>query len=88
MYVQKSPKLDPTSPFVRNRTRLAIWLDPPPLCLRTFYIFTPFPPPNKFLFRFKFWLLTNSRLFLFLLVSEVKFHETNVKKISMISVYS
>ena len=46
-----------------------LFLDPP-LCVRTFYIFTP----NKFLFRFKFSSFTISRLFSFLLVSVVKFH--------------
>ena len=84
MYAHKSPKLDPFSPLVRNRTHLA-WS---PLCVRTFYIFTHFPPTNKFLFRFKFSSLTISRLFSFLLVSEVKFHWTNIKKISMITVHS
>ena len=45
-------------------------------------------PPNKFLLRFKFSSLTVSKLLLFLLVSEVKFHETNIKKIYMVSIYS
>ena len=72
------------------------------LCVPTFYIFTPsppppLPPPNKFLFRFKsdssfrhsqFSSLTISRLFSFSLVSEVKLHWNNIKKISMVSVYS
>ena len=59
----------------------------PSLCVHTFYIFT-LPPPNKFLFRFRFLSLTISRLFSFLLVSEVKFYWTNIKKISMVSIYS
>ena len=50
---------------------------------RIFYVFT-LPPPNKFLFRFKFSSITISRLFSFLLVSEVQFHQTNIKKISMV----
>ena len=32
--------------------------------------------------------MTISSLFLFLLASEVKFHSTNIKKISMVSIYS
>ena len=75
-------------------------LDPPPLCTQSYAfgfaplyayvlsIYAPIPPPNKFLFRFKFSSLTTSRLFSFLLVSDVKFHQTNIKKISMISIYS
>ena len=50
-----------------------VW--PPLLYARTFYTFTPSRPPNKFLFRFKFKWLTISRLFSFLLVSEVKSHK-------------
>ena len=45
-------------------------------------------PSNKFLFRFKFSSLITSRLFSFLLVSEVKFHQTNIIKISIVSIYS
>ena len=65
-YTQKSPKLDP----LPSRTQSYHLTPPPfyPLCVRTFYIFTPpprpppHPPPNKFLFKFKFSSLTISRL--------------------------
>ena len=58
------------SPLARNRTYLA-W--PPFMHTYFLYIQTP-PPPNKFLFRFTFSSLKISKLFPFLLVSEVKFH--------------
>ena len=84
-YAQKSPKLDPLPPLCAIAR---IWLDPP-LCVRTVYIFPfPSPPLNKFLFKFKCSPMTISSLFLFLLTSEVKFHSTNIKKISMVSIYS
>ena len=84
-YAQKSPKLDLLPPLCAI---VRIWLDPP-LCVRTVYIFPfPSPPLNKFLFKFKCSPMTISSLFLFLLTSEVKFHSTNIKKISMVSIYS
>ena len=66
-YAQKSSKLDPSSPRVRNRTHLAR----PPFMRSAFYIFcSPHPPspPKKFVFRFKFLAFLISRLFSFLLV--------------------
>ena len=66
-YAQKSSKLDPSSPRVRNRTYLAR----PPFMRSAFYIFcSPHPPspPKKFVFRFKFLAFLISRLFSFLLV--------------------
>ena len=54
--------------------------------MRAYFLYIH-PPPNKFLLRFKFSSLRISRLFSFLLVSEVKFHKTNIKKISMVSIY-
>ena len=60
---------------VCNRTYLA-W---PPF-MRTYYLFIhliPFPFPS----------LAISRLFSFLLVSEVKFHQISIKKIPMVSIY-
>ena len=60
---------------VCNRRHL-VW---PPF-MRTYYLFIhliPFPFPS----------LTISRLFSFLLVSEVKFHQISIKKIPMVSIY-
>ena len=75
------------------------WTPPPPSPPRLPPAPPPPPPPpphththtltpNNFLFRFKFSSLTISRLFSFLLLFEVNFHKTNIKKISMVSIYS
>ena len=70
LYVRtKIAKISPPPPLYAI---VHIWFDPS-LFVLTVYIFTP-ATPNKFLFRFKFSSLTISRLFSFLLVSEVKFH--------------
>ena len=75
-----------------------IWLDPPFMCTYFLYIHPfPYPPPYPLLINFysdssfrhsQFSSLTISRLFSFSLVSEVKLHWNNIKKISMVSVYS
>ena len=67
------------------RTKIAKVRPPSPPCTQSYAVgltllyahvlyIHPYPTLNKFLFGFKFLSLTISRLFLFLLVSEVKFH--------------
>ena len=80
-YVQKSSKLD--LPLLPCTQSYAFGLTHFCACVLSIYS----PPPNKFLLRFKFSSLRISRLFSFLVVSEVKFHKTNIKKISMVSIY-
>ena len=73
-HAQKSRKLDPQPPCTQSYA-----LDPSPLLsfMRTYFLYIhPRPPPNKFLFKFKFSSLTISRL------------EIYIKKISMVSIHS
>ena len=63
---RKSPKLGPSPPLYAT---VRISLDP--LCKRAFCIFTP-PPLHTH--THSLYSLTISRLFSFLLVSEIKFH--------------
>ena len=75
-YAQKSPKLDPPTPLY---TIIHTWPPPPLTFMRTYFLYIhplPHPPPNKFLFKFKFSSLTISRL------------EIYIKKISMVSIHS